>query len=270
MAGSYLDTTIVVDIADERLPGKDKAVAHLAANSPAVVPYYALRELLAGHVQYICLTHNVMKASECASEAFTALMNRCPAEGRQREGKMRILLSAMQKAYNTNPQGGKQDEKREILQHLALRVNGMWRRSHRLHSVSLVQSLNCFNDGKLTYGPSGELKGPHGSFNCATSERCAAAEYLYEQKDAVKKMIAALHPKVLDSKAASKNENQQRRKALKELLTEGPAAFNKGKCRALGDAYFAAMSPPGYSVVTTNIQDYLPLCQALAKIAIVP
>lgn len=270
MAGSYLDTTIVVDIADERQPGKGKAETHLAANPPAEVPYYALRELLAGHVQYICLTHNVMKASENASEAMTALMNRSPAEGRQREGKMRILLSAMKKAYDTNPQGGRQDEKREILQHLALRVNGMWRRSHRLPSVSLVQSLTCFNDGKLTYGPSGELKGPNESFNCARSERCAAAEYLYDQKDAVNKMIAALHPNVLDSKAAGKKENQQRRKALKELIINGPTAFDKGKCRALGDAYFAAMSPPGHSVVTTNIQDYLPLCQALAKIAIVP
>lgn len=269
MAGSFLDTTVVVDLADRLQPGRDKAEKHIAANGPAQSPYYALRELLAGHVQYICQAHNVLLAAETAPEALLALLKRSPAEGRKREARIQILAEGLRQIFEVNPTGDRQRLKRELLQHLALRVTSLWRRAHHLDAVTLTQSLSCFNDGKIVYGSSGELKGPKDSFNCVKSERCAAAAYLYDRKDEVQKMIAALHPDSL-GQAAAKNENRQRRKALKELLARGPAAFSKGKCRALGDAYFAAMSPPGYSVLTTNVQDHIPLCVALAKTAVAP
>jgi len=267
LAGSFLDTTIVVHIADNKAPEKKRGEIFINANQPAAMPIYALRELLAGHIQILCDAHNILCAAENPGEAQLALLKRSPAEGRKREAKFQALGNALAAVFDANPSGDRDSVKREMLEIIALRVNGLWRRARRLNGVNITQHLSCFNDGKITYGPSGELRGPNDSFNCIKAERCAAAAYLYDNKNDLAKMIEALHPEKLDSSVANKNENGQRRKALKELLSKGPKEFHKGKCRALGDAYFAAMCPAGSVVVTSNIQDYIPLCSALGKIA---
>jgi hypothetical protein len=67
-----------------------------------------------------------------------------------------------------------------------------------------------------------------------------------------------------------KRETTRRRSALKDLMQNGPDKFNKNNCRALGDAYFAVMCPPGSHVITTNLVDHAPLCNALGKTAVNP
>lgn len=270
MTGSFLDTTVVVHIADNVEPGKTKGEAFIQANQPAESPYYALRELLDGHIQNLCVTHNVLQAAENPAEALLVLHRRSPAEGRKKEAKLLVLATALNATFAGNPSGGRGDQKREMLQYIALKVNGLWRRAHKLKNVNLVQSLGCFNDGKIKYGIAGELRGPNDSFGCIKTERCAAAAYLYDNKSDLIKMIDALHPNNLDPSVALKNENQQRRKALKELQVKGPNEFHKGRCRALGDAYFAAMCPAGSVVVTSNTRDHIPLCLALSKKAVEP
>ncbi|MDO9142320.1 MAG: hypothetical protein Q7U38_18535 [Methylobacter sp.] len=270
MTGSFLDTTVVIHVADNIEPGSTKSKAFINANQPAAMPFYALRELLAGHVQILCDTHNIIYAAENSAEALAALLKRSPFEGRKREAKIQAYQVSLQAAFGENPSGNRDTLKREMVHSLALRVNGLWRKAHKLTNVNMTQSLGCFNDGKITYGPSGELRGPNNSFNCIKSERCAAAGYLYDDKNTLTNMIEALHPDNLDPSVANKNENTQRRKALKELLSRGPDAFNKSRCRALGDAYFAAMCPAGSVVVTSNIDDHMPLCLALGKKAIAP
>ena len=271
MTGSFLDTTVIIQIADSVNPDRTKAEEFVNSNQPAGTPYYALRELLAGHVQILCDAHNIIQAAETSAEALLALLKRSPAEGRKKEAKLVVYANALNTAFNANPSGGRgADLKRELLQSIALGANRLWRKSHRLKNVNLVQSLGCFNDGKITYGVAGELRGPNDSFNCIKSERCAAAAYLYENKSDLIKMIEALHPNNLDPLAAAKNENAKRRKALKELLEKGPKEFDKGRCRALGDAYFAAMCPAGSVIATSNTKDFIPLCVALSKIAVEP
>jgi len=269
LAGSFLDTTVLIDLVDHRAPGKVKAEAFISANQPAKVPYYALRELVSGHLHYICQAHNVLLASSTPPEATLALLNRNPMEGRRKEARARILLSEMEAVFASNPNGQRSTVKREVLEALALRAARLWRKAHQVPSSELTQPLGCFNDGNLSYGHSGELKGPKDTFGCAKSERCAAAAYLYDKRADIEKLIDALHPSKLGA-LAGKAENASRRKALKELLAKGPVAFNKGRCRALGDAYFAAMSPPGFAVVTTNLSDHMPLCDALRKAAVSP
>lgn len=269
MAGSFLDTTIVIELVDGKEPNKTLAETHVAGHPPAEIPYYALKELLAGHLQYLCQTHNILLASGNVPEAILALLNRSPAEGRKREARLRILAVELERVFATNPAGQRETAKREVLEALALRAAKIWRNAHKIGTADLTQHLGCFNDGKITFGPSGELEGPRDSFNCVKAERCAAAAYLFGNKLGIQKMIDALHPTAL-GREAGKNENQQRRKALKELISKGPADFDKRRCRALGDAYFAAMSPPGFSVVTTNISDFTPLCKALAKVVVSP
>lgn len=270
MTGSFLDTTIVIHVADNTHPFKNKGVAFINANQPSTLPYYALRELLAGHVQILCDAHNIVQSTDDPAEAILAILNRSPAEGRKRESKNKAIASALHFVLKKNPNSPNKDLKREVLQSIALRVNSLWRRARKLNGVALVQSLACFNDGSITYGAAGELRGPSDSFNCFKLSRCAAAAYLYDKEDDIQKMINALHSSSLDPKIIRKSETSQRRKALKELLSKGPIDFNKIRCRALGDAYFAAMCPAGSVIATSNKVDYEPLCLALNKKVIVP
>lgn len=273
MAGSFLDTTVVVhvaDITDAVKSDKARAEAFIRTNQPAEAPFYALRELLVGHIKTICDAHNFLLAAQNSGEAMMSLSNMPTFQGRKVLGRIQALATAMNSVYGPNPSGSRKDDKRELLGALALRVNRLWRKAHRMSSVSLVQSLACFNDGRITRGPMGELRGPGGSFNCVKSERCAAAAYIYDNKSNLTNMIAALHPKALNAKASGKTENESRRRALKELSSKGPVEFNKQKCRALGDAYFAALCPAGSTVLTSNIEDHDPLCKALNKKASKP
>ncbi|NMF99691.1 hypothetical protein GPA27_20135 [Aromatoleum toluolicum] len=262
MAGTFLDTTIVVQLAEgiESEPSQ----TFVAANQPATMAFYALRELLAGRVRLICETHNRVLSSENHAEALLALHSVSPAEGRKKEARLRVLADSLKAVFAENPGGPRNEMKRELLQDLSMRAAQLWRRARRLTGVNAVQPLGCFYGGKLDRGPAGELRGPGDSFNCCKTERCAAAAYLYDDQAALSKLVDALHPSNLGA-AAGKNENSQRRKALKELLSNGPTNFNKSRCRALGDAYFAAMCPPGSAVATSNLVDFLPLCEALGK-----
>ncbi|MCR4304883.1 MAG: hypothetical protein NUV63_11800 [Gallionella sp.] len=263
MTGSFLDTTVVVHIAERIKPGGTKGEAYIRTNQPAETPYYALRELLDGRVRIFCNVHNALYTAENPGEAMLALQRISPAEGRKRQSKLEVFATSMNAAFAAP--GDRNDVKREMLQDLALRANNLWRKAHKLKSVTIVQALGCFNDGKVTYDPDGALRGPRNSFTCIKSERCSAAAYIYDDKSNLTKMISALHPSSLDPKIANKNETQKRRKALKELQANGPANFDKGRCRALGDAYFAAMCPAGSVVLTSNLEDHVPLCLALGK-----
>lgn len=270
VAGSFLDTTIVIALADDTEPAKTNSAKAVAANQPAEMPYYAVRELLTGRVRLLCETHNILLAATNVAEALLALSSLPQAQGRKLVSRIQALAESLRDVYDANPSGSKIDEKREVLQELAIRATRLWLRGRSPKNVTSTQPLACFNDGKITLGAAGELRGPSNSFNCIKQERCAAAAYLYDNKSVLTSMINALHPSALPAVAATKNENQARRKALKELQAQGPKSFNKNLCRALGDAYFAGMCPAHSAVLTTNVQDFLPLCNAVGKNLIHP
>lgn len=270
MAGSFLDTTIVVHVSDPKNPEKAKSDACILANQPAEAPYYALRELLAGHLRNLCEAHNAIQASDNPAEALISILQKLFRAGRKKDSVAKAISESLSDMFAKRPGESRDLMKQECMEDLALRINRMWRNSHAMKKVDLVQSLSCFNDGKLSYGQAGELRAPGNSFNCLQHKRCAAAAYLYDQKNDLQIMIDALHPNNLDPSIAGKTETNSRRKALKELQSKGPNEFSKAKCRALGDAYFAAMCPPGKVVVSSNLVDHLPLCVALSKTAVEP
>jgi hypothetical protein len=265
LSGSFLDTTIVVNISDPSSKSKETSEKFISQNQPSATPYYALRELLAGHIQNLCDVHNSILASENISEAFISLTRKNFYSGRKQGSKLSIGYEALDKLFRDDPKSPRGQMKTEALEWLAIRANNMWRKAIKPNNVEVVQSLSCFNSGKLTFGLANELRGPNNSFNCHSKLRCSAASYIYDDLSSLSKMIEALHPDKIDVSLANKQETKSRRKALKELRQHGPDSFNKNGCRALGDAYFAAMCPAGKSVVTTNIVDFEPLCSALGK-----
>lgn len=270
MTGSFLDTTIVVNISDPTSPDKVKSETCVQRNQPSETPYYALRELLAGYLQNLCDAHNAILASENPAEAMINLAHKLHRAGRKKDSILQAIMSTLVNCYTQDPKGGRDNMKQESLEYLELRINTIWLRARKPRNVKLVQSLSCLNDGRIEIGAAGELRAPNDSFNCLKRERCAAAAYMYDNKSDLTNMIEALHPNNLDDSIGKKQETLSRRKALKELQVKGAREFNKSRCRALGDAYFAAMCPPGKVVVTSNTKDFAPLCQVLKKSVITP
>ncbi|MCA8013819.1 hypothetical protein LGM38_17365 [Burkholderia vietnamiensis] len=260
-----MDTTLVVEFAEKSPLAKTWGNDHVKVNTPAETPYYALRELLAGKVRYLCDAHNRLQAAESLPEALDGLLKLPPVSGRKRDVPFKALVEELGKAYQNDRGGTLDDHKREMLQSLALRVTRLWNNARKAKHYAVIQHLACFNEGALSRGTANTLRGPSDSFECLASERCAAAAYIYDDQAALSKMVNALRVDNLDPAASEKNENRKRRAALKDLKAKGPKEFPRRRCRALGDAYFAAMCPAGSDVVTTNSVDHLPLCTALGK-----
>lgn len=267
----FLDTTIVVDVACKREPSTSWANKFATANGPVECPEYALRELLAGVVQQLCDAHNRVKAAQNPAEAICAVLQSGGFHARTSMSKAAEIANALSVSFAANSEISPENAKREVAQALRLKANGMWRSGKKIPFAVAVQPLACFKNGSLHDDPvTGALMGPGGSFTCKRTERCSAALYMNEKQIDLKKLIDALHPDNLDAKLSAKQENSSRRAALKELLARGPKDFHKGKCRALGDAYFVLMSPPGAAVMSTNSSDHAPLCNSLGKTLISP
>ena len=263
--------TVLVEVAQAKEPTLERTKSFAAASGPALLADYALRELLAGLVRQICTAHNRVLASDNPASAIQEILQGAGFATRTVVGQANAVAQAMAQAMSTNEPFTAEGIRREVLQALMLEANSLWRKANRSGFLQGTQALSCFPGGSLSLDPAtGALLGPENSFNCLRSERCAAAQYLFEKQDEVKKLVAALHPDVLGPELAAKRENQSRRSALKDLIAKGPKGFSKKGCRALGDAYFAVMAPPGHVVLTTNLVDHTPLCQALGKQAQLP
>jgi hypothetical protein len=272
MSGTFLDTTIIVELAKDAAATSvgASAAAHIASNPPAECAYYALRELAAGPLQYLCEAHNKMVAAVDAAEALASLVAMHSATGRRKAAGINAFAMSLARSFATSPDASRNLLKREMAIDLSIEVHRLWNKARSTAGVRLAQPLACFDPARLEIGPGGEIRGPNGSFGCDRSERCAAAGYVFDESAALSKVIAALQPSALGPVAAAKNENRQRRKALEELKKDGPKRFNKRYCRAIGDAYFAVMCAPGMDVLTTNTVDLSPLCSAVGKRAVSP
>lgn len=262
MTACFIDTTVLVDLSENRGPRKLNSETFVNSNRPAETPFYALRELLTGYVRYLCDTHNILTASTNPAEALVGILNRFPT--RASNTKAQILARLLSQLFDgggaVTGAGAKRDGQHQIM----MTATQMWRRANNHKLIDPVQRLACFNKGDLVF-KDGNLRGPNDSFNCNKKERCAAARWLSEQEGQVAKIVEALHPRNLEGAAKAKREISQRRNALKSLQKRGHIDFDKGKCRALGDAYFAIMCPQKSIMATTNIGDFQPMCNALGK-----
>jgi hypothetical protein len=266
-----VDTTVVVEVASGTQPTLDRTRQFATSNGPALRPDYAMRELLAGKVQQLCDAHNRVMAAENPAEAIVSILKGAGFATRTATAKASSVAAALSRALSSDQPNTSEGLRREVLQSLMIEANMLWRRAKKATFLEATQPLACFPGGALSVDEAtGAITGPGNTFGCTKSERCAAAQYLYGHKPELQKLIEALHPSKLGEELSAKQENKSRRAALKELQTRGPRAFRKTYCRALGDAYFAVMAPPGHVVLTTNLVDHVPLCEALNKQAVKP
>lgn len=263
----FVDTTVLIEVAERTSPTSERMKVFARSNGAAEVPDYAYRELVAGRLQQVCDAHNRVLAAQDPAEAIIAILQQAGFRARSAVSSAREVAQALSN-FLQNPTSLRDDAKREVQQELQLQAALLWRRAQRDPAFVGSQPLSCFTKGPLAQDPiSGAIKGPNSAFNCDKQARCAAALYMAKNGPDLDRLIDALHPKNLGALLAGKHENSSRRNALKELKQRGPKDFHKRYCRALGDAYFALMCPPGSEVLTTNLVDHDVLCKALKKTA---
>jgi len=264
--GCFIDTTVLVHAARRDEPMYSQARRFAEANLPALLADYALRELFAGVIQILCDAHNRVLAADNAAEATASILRLASFAARTSVAKAVAISDALSRALGGAAPRTPMDMKREVLQDLMVSAARLWRNAQRVQFFEQTQPLSCFGKGDIAIdAATSALRGPGDSFGCLRKERCAAALYMFEHKEDIGRLIEALHPDKLSPVLANKQESKSRRKALKELVSRGPKDFRKNYCRALGDAYFALMCPPGSIVLSTNLQDYDVLCGALNK-----
>jgi hypothetical protein len=95
--------------------------------------------------------------------------------------------------------------------------------------------------------------------NCSPDQECSLASQLKSQP----KLLKALRDAIPED--SSRNEDQKRRKALKQLIKHPGMILDRDACRHLGDAIFAFFCPEGAVVLTTNIRDHGPLAESISK-----
>lgn len=264
---SFVDTTVVVEAGENSEDWLGHFKPHLEAEPPAEIPHYAFRELSAGLLQTLATAHNRLVQTASPAEAMQQVLRLPQVVGRTREGQLKALVTALAEALGL-PGNAKEpmytSARRQMCQSLSIIVAKLWRNARNQSCTRHVQPLGCFGSGELTLD--GKLiAGPQGRWECDKNSRCAAAEYLHEKPGEMAKIV-----QFLQAAGDAKRETVQRRKALKDLTENGPIKFNKRGCRALGDAYFAIMCPPGSVVVTTNLVDHEPLAKSVGKTAINP
>jgi hypothetical protein len=103
LAGSFLDTTVVIHIASDLPDAGSKAQGYIDKNHPAETPYYAFQELLAGYIRSICEAHNILSSATNPGEALLALLARNPIEGRKKITRIQEVASVLASIYATNP-----------------------------------------------------------------------------------------------------------------------------------------------------------------------
>ncbi|MCZ8292544.1 MAG: hypothetical protein O9312_03425 [Hylemonella sp.] len=279
--GCYIDTTIVCAVADDLPNLASTSKQHIDANQPGAIPYYALRELVAGPLKTLCAAHSLLARSESIADAFRCVMNLPPIVGRTKQGQLSALIQTLGQCLTLTPtdlaaaprQPIDDPVRRKMTHNLAINIQRQWSLAKRIPNTKTSHQLACFADGDFDFNETGELKGPNGRFQCDPSQPCSAAAHLRGKLGEVQTLVDVLHPSKLTPELADKRENVRRRGALKEVirLQKGErTSFPKKDCRALGDAYFAVMCPPGSHVLTTNFVDHDLLCTALGKTAIKP
>jgi hypothetical protein len=267
----YIDTTILVKVAERDPLIGQKASTHAVNNRPAQVPHYAYREMSAGVLHRLCSLQQRIATSINPAEALAGILALPPQSGRNRESPLQDFQKALFNALNvtTSSSGPIYEVVRdEMSSELALKAQRLWSRAIRAKEFSSTEPLSCFQIQDLSIDEStGAVTPSTGRFGCTPGVKCAAAKYVIEKKIELQKIIDFLRP---DGATNEKRETSSRRKALKELMKLGAADFPRKRCRGLGDAYFAIRCPPGSHVLTTNLSDHEPLCKSLGKSAKTP
>jgi hypothetical protein len=127
-----------------------------------------------------------------------------------------------------------------------------WRNRHKVAKV--FRPLPCYNEAELQIDQNGIID--PSPIKCATDDCCLRKQFAGKNGE-IGKMLAVF------DQLPKKNETGKRKEALRHLFRTPNRPLSEKQCNALGDAVFVLQCPTDAAIITTNIQDHLPLGEAI-------
>ena len=264
MTKAFIDTTIITDILLNSGPVKNKALIALRSFESTSLPVYAIKEFKAGPLANFKYFHNKLVQSNSIDTALNALqrLSRTPQKHKTATSiqalrqTLKVSISkqtpaTLAKKYGENASISKIlfDEMRLSLSTI---INKAWKLRRDVTS-EVVMPLSCYRETP-PYKKRGLIEFDSDCFE----NKCSVCIEMQKRPNDLNKMREAI-------KDSPKLENQKRSKVLREMYRKPKDVISNSDCRNLGDAVFVFFAPPTDTILTTNLQDFNPIANALGK-----
>ncbi len=269
---AFLDTTILTDALLKREEGARARAAIRSYTDGSLLPVYAIKEFKAGPLSNYKYFYNKLVMTKSAGVTIKALqaLSRTPSRyltstslealAQSYQAVTRISPAELARRY---PGGGSADAALTDLLRLETKrlILSAWNRRRSVASET-VCPLPCYTEEKPYEDRRGLLKlDPKG---CKNDVECGLSVALKADLGVIERLHQAV------KRLPESPEIIRRRKALREIERKPRSPLGEGVCKALGDAVFAILAPPGSVILTTNLKDHAPLAAALGKSAEAP
>ena len=262
---AYVDTTILADILLNSGQVKKDAQKALATFDSSTLPVYAIKEFKAGPLHHFAYIHNKLVTTKSFQLSLQALqkLSRTPRRN-QLSTSLQAIVQGLAKSFSKFTTKDLIDKypsaNIDYVQYdeLRLAISGIihraWKRRRKVTS-EIVEPLTCYResapymDRDLIVVDSCECSEEHG---------CCVGRAMQKKPETLSRMRESI-------KNSSKPENQKRSKVLREMIRKPKADITNQDCRNLGDAVFVFFAPDDSIILTTNVQDFKPLADALGK-----
>ena len=260
MSDAYLETTILTDLLLKPKTRKQaRAKLALRRYDSTILPVYAIKEWKAGPLDHYAWVHDKLRITKSLAATLRAI-SELPNYYRKPTATDAIAAAGtVQEAKQTKWQGlGDTEEARADSYRLALAklIIGSWRKRRKL-TTRVIQDLDCYIEAEPEISKDGllDLK----PTRCEPDRECSLAAQLKADRKTLESLRGAI------PEDSGRREDQNRRKALKQLIKHPNIVLDQETCRSLGDAIFAFFCPARAVILTTNLRDHAPLAEAIGK-----
>jgi len=259
---AVLDTTILTDVLLKHATRGVAVRESLSRFDHVVVPGYAIKEFVSGPLTYFTWFHNRVVTEKTLSGAIDWLhrLSRTPRRYAASTAveALREAVARLEKQHAATlieRYGARASVSTVLKDQIRLSVRGTiltaWA---RLRDYSIVDVPGCyaaaelFRDGELLLIREG---------------KCASGDCGFWPVAGARASLELLRTAM---EATSPSRERDRRLAVLTRLGEtSNTSVTDKECRSLGDVMIALSVPPEATLVTSNVRDFAPLCEALGK-----
>lgn len=266
MSKAFIDTTVYTDALLKSGEIKKAAITALKHFDITEIPVYAIKEFKAGPLKNFAWMHNKLATTASYENSMAALhaMSRTPKRYTTSTAIEALKEAASSIAKQTPTSLGAKygeiasidkilcDEMRITIKTIIIKA---WKKRRKI-TTNVVNPLHCYKEvAPFEHRELIELD----PIKCDNKIECALAPILRAHLLELEKMKTSISD-------SDKKENVNRCKALKEICRKPKSDITEKECKYLGDAIFVLLAPQDSTILTTNINDYKPLANALGKV----
>lgn len=268
MSKAFVDTTILTDALLKPHGKGPIAKAALASFDESLLPVYAIKEFKSGPLRYFQWFHNKLVVTRSFVATVAALQSISLTPQRYLTAtaiealKEAVASDAHLTTADLQDKYGPEASLDRVLcdtfrDSTRLAIDKAWKRRRSL-TTKVTNPLSCYSevapyekDGLLEIKPR----------KCTPKYECCLGPKLRKRKTDLKTLESTVKAQ------SDKAENKGRYRILHEMARKPTDSVPEEYCIGLGDAYFALFCPKDAVVITTNLRDHQPLCNALGKTA---